>query len=145
MQLDQVRVGPGPIGTAGEVSQHRLDEALTAVRDALEGDTGRFGLAPPHCLAVSLRELESALHERAADCWLEDDAAGDAGALRRLRTELCELACRAEVLSAAAATGSDLPRTAEGARRLLVDVRSALSREADALLDAWWVDLGVGD
>ena len=124
-------------------SEQRLDDALERVQHALDGDVRPLGLARPHAIAVALRELESALHERAADCWLEEPAPGDRSALQALRSELCRLGCRAEALSAAIVVGNEEPD--DEVRRLLQAVRRAMSREADAFLDAWWVDIGVGD
>jgi len=139
MQLDRtVPDAPIPQPPASS-SEQRLEGALDRVQQALDGDVRHLA----HAIAVALRELESALHERAADCWLEEPAPGDRSALQALRSELCRLGCRAEALSAAIVVGNEEP--GDEVRRLVEAVRRAMSREADAFLDAWWVDIGVGD
>lgn len=145
MSLEQVSTTPTTPPQHASANPDRAADALASVEAALRGETTRFGLAPPHGLAVSLRELESALLERAADLWLEETAPGSLESARRIRAELCELGCRAEVLGVAVATGTDLERAKDEVRGLIARARRCLDRERDAVLDAWWVDVGVGD
>lgn len=126
-----------------------VDRAIHRVEDALGPQRSPHRIPWQHVVAAALRGLEGVLRSRAAELQerlaVNEPRADAVGRIHRVRRGLDGIAGEAEALGAAIAA-SRQPGAWTGAVRDLVGrVRALVEEETEALLDAYWLDIGVGD
>ena len=150
--MNGVRCGEASVRGAAPgdaIEDVEIEDAMMQLEAALTNAVSPTAMARAHEAAIALRNLETSLRRRRdlVEHVIDDNRRSTHvfNAIERHQAQLDSLACRAEALSARTAISSSLCDVRGAIHRLVADVESMLAEEAHLVLDAYWVDLGVGD
>lgn len=126
-----------------------VERAINRVEDALGPQRSPHRIPWQHVVAAALRSLETALRTRAAELQerlaVHEPRAGVIGRIHRVRRRLDGTAGEAEALGAAIAASREPGEWTGAVRDLVRKAQALVEEETEVLLDAYWLDIGVGD